>query len=174
MIDVVDTNINSFAPIAEQTDFVPHSDQPITLTYGQLQNLIKEATAPLLERIEALEERAVCQDEKIATLESQQDRDFEAFADKINEHSAAINTIWKAVKTAAPPKGQRTEARIKKLKETLKARRSGITFKEAEKLLGIRPNQMTKLLSQLDKRCFDIFARSGNKREKVIRLKSFT
>lgn len=112
--------------------------------------------------------------EKIKSLEQQQDRDFDRFVDKINEHSAAINTIWKASKTTTPPKGEKTEARIKKLKETLKARRSGITFKEAEKLLGIKPNQMTKLVSQLDKRSFEVFPRAGNKREMVIRLKSFT
>ncbi len=55
--------INSFLPTKQQADFVPPSDQLITLTYGQLQDLIKEAVkeaiAPLqerLDRLEALEE----------------------------------------------------------------------------------------------------------------------
>ncbi len=59
-MEVVDaTQINSFAPVARQTDFVPPSDQLITLTYGQLQDLItkavEKAITPLQERLDRLE-----------------------------------------------------------------------------------------------------------------------
>lgn len=58
------------------------------------------------------------------------------------------------------------------LKDALKARGTGMTFKEAGRLLKIRPNQMTKLVSQLDKRVFEVFTRAGDSREKVIRLRA--
>jgi len=59
MIEVATANINSFA--SGRADFVQPSDQLITLTYGQLQDLIQEAieraTTPLESRIESLERK---------------------------------------------------------------------------------------------------------------------
>ncbi len=58
MIEVATASINNFA--SGRADFVQPSDQLITLTYGQLQDLVQEAieraTTPLEDRISVLEE----------------------------------------------------------------------------------------------------------------------
>ena len=61
MIEVATASINNFA--SGKADFVQPSEQLITLTFGQLQDLIQEATEraiePLEARLETLEERGV-------------------------------------------------------------------------------------------------------------------
>lgn len=66
-MDVVDTTqINSFAPIAAQTDFVQPTEEPIfVLTRSQLKAIIQEATAPLLQELQALR---ACQEADIERL----------------------------------------------------------------------------------------------------------
>ena len=120
-----------------------------------------------------------CQGEDIAALKTTEDQDFKILSHDISDAFVAIDEIDQRQQNKGPtvqpqPKGSKTNARITTLKTALKARGGGMTFKEAEKLLGIKRNQMTKLVSQLDKRSFEIFARAGSKREKIIRLKSFT
>jgi len=60
-----------------QADFVPTSEQLVTLTYDQLQELItqaiEKAIQPLHDRISSLEATVARQDEKIAALEATQD-----------------------------------------------------------------------------------------------------
>jgi len=76
-----------------------------------------------------------------------------------------------------PPPGEKTISRIAKVKDFLKTRGSGATFQECERLLSILPNQMTRLVSMMDKRSFEIFSRPGDGRQKILRLKigrSFT
>lgn len=55
-MEVVDTTqINSFAPIAAQADFVQPTEEPIfVLTRSQLKAIIQEATAPILHELQAL------------------------------------------------------------------------------------------------------------------------
>jgi hypothetical protein len=55
-MEVVDTTqINSFAPRASQTDFVPPSEESVfVLTSRQLQEIIRQATAPILQELQAL------------------------------------------------------------------------------------------------------------------------
>jgi len=59
MIEVVDTGINSFAPVASQADVSPIEEPVFILTSRQLQDLVQEAieraTTPLEVRIESLE-----------------------------------------------------------------------------------------------------------------------
>jgi uncharacterized coiled-coil protein SlyX len=77
-MEVVDTTqINSFAPVAAQTDFPvsPSEESVFILTSDQLQDLIKEAIQPLQDRIGSLEARITTQDENIAFLESTQEQD---------------------------------------------------------------------------------------------------
>jgi len=68
----VATAINSFAPVAQQNDFVPPSEQLITLTYGQLQDLVEKAVQPLQDRIESLEAIVARQGKEIVALEATQ------------------------------------------------------------------------------------------------------
>jgi len=78
-MEVVDTaQINSFAPIAAQTDFVQPSEEAFfILTSGQLSALITQAVEkaiqPLQDEVSQLSATVARQDEKIAVLESTQD-----------------------------------------------------------------------------------------------------
>jgi DNA repair exonuclease SbcCD ATPase subunit len=72
----------------------------------------------------------------------------------------------------APGGGKKTQARIRELKQVLKASGGSRTFKELEKSLGLSPQQFTYLVSHLDKRSFEISRRPGTKRgEKVLSLR---
>jgi hypothetical protein len=55
-MEVVDTTqINNFAPRASQTNFVPPSEESVfVLTSSQFQEIIRQATAPLLQELQAL------------------------------------------------------------------------------------------------------------------------
>jgi len=66
-MEVVDTaQINSFAPIAAQTNFVQPSEESVfVLTSGQLQEIIRQATAPILQELQGLRDR---QEEDIERL----------------------------------------------------------------------------------------------------------
>ena len=73
MIDVVDTRIKAFGK-SPKADFVSPSEQLITLTIGQLQELVTQAVAKAIEPLQAelSDTQAIitCQAEKITTLES--------------------------------------------------------------------------------------------------------
>jgi len=55
MLEVVDTGINSFAPVASHADVSPIEEPVFIITSGQLEAIILQATTPLLERLENLE-----------------------------------------------------------------------------------------------------------------------
>ncbi len=98
--------------------------------------------------------------------------DVDKIIDKINEHADDINKVWQATKKPTQPKGKKTLARIEQVKEILKS--GPRTFKDLERLLKISPKEMNRLVSKLDTRCYVIFYRSGDERQKVIRLRSLT
>lgn len=76
MSNVASARINTFG-ISPKADFVPSSEQLITLTIGQLQDIVAQAVEkaiqPLQDRIEAQDARMATQDEKIAALEATQE-----------------------------------------------------------------------------------------------------
>ena len=79
-MEVVDTTqINSFAPIAEQTDFAvsPSEEAVFILTSSQLQDIItkaiEKALQPLQDEVRDLKATVASLDEKIATLEATQE-----------------------------------------------------------------------------------------------------
>ncbi len=73
---------------------------------------------------------------------------------------------------AASPRGEKTAARIVKLKALLKARGGSQTFKKLQEDLDLSPSEFTYLVGCLDKRSFEIGRRPGSKRgEKVLSLK---
>jgi len=155
-------------------------DQLITLTIGQLQDIITQAVEkaiqPLQDRIESQDARIAAQNEKIAALESTQEQDVDRICLDIAYDRQRLAKLESRPSTAptpiVPPKGEKTIARIAKLRDFLKARGGGATFQECERLLAIHPNQMTKLVSQLDKRSFEVFTRAGDDRQRVLRLKA--
>ena len=169
------TKIYTFGITSPKAEVSPSEEPIFVLSSSQLQEIISRAIQPLLDEVSQLKVTVARQQEDIASLKSTENLNFS----DIRDLYTAIGEIEQRQQNKGPtvqpqPKGSKTNARITTLKTALKARGGGITFKEAEKLLGIKRNQMTKLVSQLDKRSFEIFARAGNKREKIIRLKSFT
>lgn len=123
--------------------------------------------AEVCQRIEALELENKNLKARVLDLEiNQEDHDK-----TINNHAEAINKIWSISKRSVVPKGQKTKERLGKLDQILKAR-GARTLSQLEKDLGISPQGMSRLLSELDKRKYQIFPREGNRREKVIKLRS--
>jgi len=74
MTKLADASINSLPSTAMQAGFVPPSEQLITLTYKQLQELIinavTKAIEPLQDEVSQLQATVAAQNEKIAALES--------------------------------------------------------------------------------------------------------
>ena len=155
---------------------VPPKDQLITITFGQLQSIISaavaEATKPFLERLSILESNQTTLQREILGLRASCEAEITRVCEDIAFDRRRLCQLEESRTQPTTPPGDKTTARIEKLKEFLKARGGGATFQEVERLLNIRPNQMTKLVSQLDKRSFEIFARSGDRRQRVIRLKA--
>jgi hypothetical protein len=190
-MEVVDTTqINSFAPIAAQTDFVVSpSEEALFITSSQLQDIItkavQEAIQPLQDEMAALREEhdkdrkelAVLR-RSVTSLETLQEEDTNRLCLDICQDRQRLAKLEKSGPATSaqitPPPGEKTISRIAKVKDFLKNRGGGATFKECERLLGIKPNQMTRLVSMLDKRSFEVFTRAGDGRERVIRLKCFT
>lgn len=123
--------------------------------------------AEICQRIEATELENKKLRQRVLDLEINQDE----HTDKINEHAEAINKVWSISKRSVAPKGQKTNERLEKLNQILKTK-GARTLSQLEKDLGILPQEMSRLLSKLDKRKYQIFLREGNKREKVIKLRS--
>jgi hypothetical protein len=169
MSEIATAKINSFAPIAAQTDFAvsPSEEAVFILTSGQLQDLIKEAIQPLQDRIGSLEARITAQDEKITSLESTQEQDTNRICVDIAHDRQRLTKLEQKPST---PTGAKTLARITKIDEILKARGS-TTLQELERILKISPKEMNRLLAKLDMRRYEVHARPGDDREKVLRLK---
>jgi hypothetical protein len=185
MIDVVDTRIKAFG-ISPKDGFVSPPEQLITLTIGQLQELVTQAVEkaiqPLQDEIETLKATVTRLDEKIAALESTQEQDVDRICldiayDRQRLAKLEQSPAFRVTAPTTPPQGEKTISRIAKVKDFLKTRGGGATFQECERLLSIRPNQMTRLVSMMDKRSFEIFPRPGDGRQRILRLKigrSFT
>ena len=162
------SSINAFSQVS------PSIDQLITLTIGQLQDLLKEAIQPLQDRVESLEVTVARQDEKLAALESTQEQDVDRLAFDICQDRQRLAKLESRPSTApapiVPPKGEKTIARVAKIDEVLKSRGPS-TLKELERILKISPKEMNRLLAKLDMRRFELHSRPGDDREKVLRLK---
>ncbi len=91
--------------------------------------------------------------------------------DLINQHAESINKIWQAAKKTRTPTGKKSLARVEKMKEILKS--GPKTYKELERLLDISPKEMNRLVTMLDTRSYEIFFRSGDDRQKVLRLRAW-
>ena len=185
MSEKANASINTFGK-SPKADFVQSSEQLITLTIGQLSDLIAQAVEkaiqPLQDRIESLEKMVAAQDAKIAALTSTQEQDvyricLDVAYDRQRLAKLEQRPASGVTAPAAPLQGEKTISRIAKVKDFLKTRGGGATFQECERLLSIRPNQMTRLVSIMDKRSFEIFPRPGDGRQRILRLKigrSFT
>jgi hypothetical protein len=138
MIEVATASINTFGTLSPKADFVPPSDQLITLTYSQLQDLIREATEPLREEIQDLKEEVA------------QDRvEFDRF--KATHKAFAVQTtndidqLFGAVeKTTEPTK--KTTDRVETLHRLmLEEKTQQVSIAKAARLLGLTKERVRQL-----------------------------
>jgi DNA-binding MarR family transcriptional regulator len=107
-------------------------------------------------------------EETTCPLRDELDRLRDDFAGLQVDHAQRIIALEKSKNLL--PSGKKTIARISMIEEILIARGS-TTFKELERLLKISPGEMTRLISKLDKRKFEVHPRPNHNREKVLRRK---
>jgi hypothetical protein len=181
-MEVVDTaQINSL-PSTAQADFVPPADEPVfILTSSQLQDIISQAIQPALDRISEIEDRMDRLEEenatlrlKMASLESTEEQDVTRIYSDVAQDRQRISKLESkptGPAPTAPPQGEKTVARVAKIDEVLKSR-GPTTLTQLEHILGICKATMTRLLGKLDMRRYELHARPGDAREKVLRLKA--
>lgn len=128
---------------SEQANTVPTEEESIfVLTSSQLHEIIREATKPLNSRIQALEDRTVYQDEKIAALETTQDLHAENQLIQLR----LINDLRETTKKELEPL-QRDRADI--LRALLAANGGKMLAKDARKKMHVSPATFSVLLSTI-------------------------
>lgn len=169
MTEVASASLNTFGP-SPKADFEPPSEQLIALTYGQLQDFIKEAIQPLKDEIAQLrEERAMDRQEiaalrlKMASLEKDRDtlsenqliqlRLIHELKEKVNQESPA--TTKKSAKKTEDHITEIAVALHAKEKRLIEAqvppgylkryRCEGMTFSDLAGLLGLTVDRVRQL-----------------------------
>lgn len=146
---VVDTTqIYSFAPIAAQNDFaVSPSEHLITLTYGQLQELITQAVERTIQPLQ----------DEITALREERDQDWAEFERFKAAHRAfAVQTtkdldaLFEAnlKATSRPQPLQKDRADI--LRALLAANNGKMLAKDARNKMHLKKNQFSELLAICD------------------------
>lgn len=126
----------------------------------------------LLKEIQSLKAHVASQEKMIAELENQQLQDVERLAlDIAHDRQRICRIEQKSLIDYAPPTGTKTATRIAKINEILLAR-GPTSLKELGRALGLDKAGMTRLLSKLDKRRYELYCRRGDARQKVLRLKA--
>ena len=164
-MEVVDTaQIYSFAPIAAQTGFpVSPSEQLITLTIGQLQDLLKEAIQPLQDEVESFRATVTLQEEKIAALESTQ----ETQADNQLIQLRLIHELREAIKKEPQPI-QKDRGDI--LRALLAANGGKMLLKDARQKMHLIKPRFSELLTTM-KDDIEIRPYHLKKNQKILVLK---
>ena len=121
MIDVVNTRIKAFG-ISPKTDFVSSSEQLITLTIGQLQDIViqavEKAIQPLQDRISSLEDRSARFEEENAALIATQEQDVTRICLDIALDRQRISRLENPTKNP----GKTETARAEKIEKYLASR----------------------------------------------------
>ena len=163
MDNVASAKINSFGN-SPKADFVsPSRDQLITLTIGQLQDLLTEAIQPLQDEVESFRATVARQDEKIAALESTQEQDLNRVCLDIAYDRQRIARLEKS----QPGPLQKDRGDI--LRALIVANGGRILAKDARQKMRISKQAFSNLLAVID----DIEARPLNTdmRQKLLVLR---
>jgi len=167
-MEVVDTaQINSFAPIAAQTNFVQPSEEAVfILTASQLKYLIKEAIQPLQDEVRDLKATVVRQYKKIAVLEATQ----ETQADNQLIQLRLINDLREATNKGP---GKTEISRADKIEKYLTSRpdhrATFETLKGQLQVDNVRLNEAIKILITTSDRSYSIQKETtGDKRKRIL------
>ena len=146
MTDVVNTRIKAFGK-SPKANFVSPSEQLITLTIGQLQELVTQAVEkaiqPLQDEVESFRAIITSQDEKIAALESTQ----ETHADNQLIQLRLIHELREAAKKEAQPL-QRDRAEI--LRALIVANGGKMLSKDARQKMRLDKVLFSQLLAKAE------------------------
>jgi hypothetical protein len=177
MSEIALAQINSFASPAPTADF-------IQALLGELRGLreevarLQEDNQDLRERLASLESRQIATQKRVGAISDTQDE----ICDKIDEHAAALNTVWKTIKTV--PKSENPTAPTSKTTDHIdqlvrimtEDKRRSVSVATAAKLLCISKERMRQLKPLLlaDSR-FELGwdRQRGQRKRVVIRLRQF-
>lgn len=141
MTEIANAGINTFGP-SSKVVFVSPSDQLITLTYGQLRELIKgtveQAIEPLQDRIESLEDTLASQQGEITNLRESV-ASLEKDRDTLSDNQLIQLRLIHELKEKAKREPGKTElSRAEKIERYLAARPDHkATFESLKGHLGI-------------------------------------
>ena len=186
MQEIATASINSFG-IAPKVGFESPSEQAITVSLADLRQIITEAVQdaiePLQDEVAQLREESdrdreelAAMSRKLASLESLQESEISRVCCDIAYDRQRLARLEQRPLTGtasptAPPRGEKSIARIAKIDEVLKSR-GPTTLSQMGHILKISPKEMNRLLAKLDMRRYELHARPGDDREKVLRFKA--
>ena len=136
MSDVASANINTFGP-SPKAGFESPSEQLITLTYAQLQDLIVQAVQPLQERIKILEDEA-------EALKAFQKTYYERFSGDILDHGQRLKRLEKV----DPQPLQKDRGDV--LRALIAANGGKMLAKDARQKMHLGKEQFSLLLSKME------------------------
>ena len=176
--NVASASLNSFGSKPPEAGFEsPLEEQLITLTYGQLRDLITQAVEkaiqPLRDRIEYLESTVASQDEEIAALKADIKLDSQDIRD-LYQHVDAL--ISKPPERAPPEPFKKTTSHIDELHRLMIEEKSQqVSIAKGARLLGISKERMRQLkpLIMQDGRFEMGWSTIKGKKAAVIRIRRF-
>ena len=170
MIDVVNSRIKAFGK-SPKANFVSPSEQLITLTIGQLQDLVTQAVAkaiqPLQDEVESFRATVTLQGEKIIALESTQ----ETHADNQLIQLRLIHELREASKKKPVKITASQENKIQILRALLAARGGKMLTKEARQIMRMDKGAFSRLVAAMPE-YIETKIYSMNKKQTILILKS--
>lgn len=111
---------------------------------------------------------------KVKALERHQDESQETLNLNIAQDRKRLTAleIKEHMPQSAPTPGTKTAARIDMINQILKTH-GATTLKELCRILKILPQELSRILRRLDKRRYDLAARPGDRRQKVLKLRAW-
>ena len=158
MSEIALASINTFGRQLPKADFVPPSEQLITLTYGQLQDLIrnavKDAILPLQDEVSEIKVTLTSQGDKIVALGVMEAEDRANFENFRKTHCTfavrttnEIDQLFAAIEKKPQPL-QKDRADI--LRALLVANGGKLFAKEARRKMHLSKNRFSELLKICD------------------------
>jgi hypothetical protein len=156
------------------------------LTASQLQEIISRAIQPLQDELSELRATVASQGEEMAamkaTVTGQGERltaardkvvDVEVEQDFIRSDLLKLITHVNQINQKAPAAiGKTSEKRMAEIDKILKAANGSVSFKMLRYKLGIKPNQLSRLIASLDKRKYAVITHPMKPKEKILRVKA--
>lgn len=177
MSEIASASINTLPSAVRQAGFESPSDEAITISVSQLQDLIKEAVEqaiePLQDRIEALDATVANQGEEIAALRStvaslEKDRDH--LSENLFIQLKLINDLREQTNKKAP--GKTELSRAEKIERYLAGRPDHkATFETLKGVLQINNvllNQTIKILMDDSPGRYGVTKAPGDKRKRTL------